>query len=208
MRVSRVSFRVRVESRTLKNEILGFYLKTLKCHFFLILFLEKDVFRIICRTIWVKSRTLNRTLGSLNNEILKFQEKIWSTIFFWILISEWNVCGLICRNIWVECRILNKTFRTFENATLKKKFIPISLPSQCEHFEPIRLDPISSETSSQMGWNQSATKFSIQINLNQFEFGTKFVDLIEWNNFSILRFIHISLIIVKKRNFRFSIVFF
>ena len=38
--------------------------------------------------------------------------------------------------------------------------------------------------------------------------GTKFVDLFETNNFVFLRFFRISHIIVKKLNFRFSIVFF
>ena len=37
---------------------------------------------------------------------------------------------------------------------------------------------------------------------------TKFVDLIETNNFVNLRFFRISYIIVKKLNFGFSIVFF
>ena len=37
---------------------------------------------------------------------------------------------------------------------------------------------------------------------------TNFVDLIETNNFAKLRFFRISHIIIKKLNFRFSIVFF
>ena len=37
---------------------------------------------------------------------------------------------------------------------------------------------------------------------------TKFVDLIEVNNFASLRFFHISHIMVKNLNFRFSILLF
>ena len=38
---------------------------------FWILILEQNVFGLICRTIWVESRTLNRTLGTVENEILE-----------------------------------------------------------------------------------------------------------------------------------------
>ena len=52
-----------------------------------------------------------------------------------------------------------------------------------------------------LNWNEKNTFY-------QKLYQTKFVDLIETNNYANLRFFRISHIIVKKCIFRFSIVFF
>ena len=80
-----------------------------------ILILEQSVSGLTGRTILVKSKTFNKTLGTLENEILKFCWKLWSTIVFWILILEQNVLGFIDRTILVWSRTLNGTLGTLEN---------------------------------------------------------------------------------------------